>query len=145
MQTSFSDGKSIPSKLYLFIKGLMFVILCRSFMISSWFNVTITAYWKHLLPILLIGLIVAFLFLFNQENLYVIHHDSDLSYDIYNTITEDNQRQTHYCDVNFLWIKNFFYNFICFIINCDFYVIYFWIYYTFFIIIYRRNKVICYC
>ena len=28
----------------------------------SWFNTTVTAYWKHLLSFLLIGLIVAFLF-----------------------------------------------------------------------------------
>ena len=36
--------------------------------------------------------------------------------------------------------KDFFDNFICFIINYDFYVINFWIHYTLFIIIYRRNK-----
>ena len=34
-QSSFSNGKFIPAQLYLFIKGLMFVILCRSFLISS--------------------------------------------------------------------------------------------------------------
>ena len=32
----------------------------------------------------------------NQENLYMIHHDSSLFYDIYNTITEHNRRQTYY-------------------------------------------------
>ena len=37
-----------------------------------------------------------FCFLFNQENLRMIHHNSNLFYDIYNTITEHNQRQTHY-------------------------------------------------
>ena len=31
---------------------------------------------------------------------------------------------------NFNWIKKFFYNFICFIINHDFHVITFWIHYT---------------
>ena len=36
-------------------------------------------------------LIVAFLFLFNQENLYLIHRNSDSFYDIYDTITEHNQ------------------------------------------------------
>ena len=46
-QSPFSDGKFIPFQLYLFIKGLVFVILCRSFLISSWFNATVTAYWKH--------------------------------------------------------------------------------------------------
>ena len=37
-----------------------------------------------------------FCFLFNQENLRMIHHNSNLFYDIYNTITEHNQRQTYY-------------------------------------------------
>ena len=37
-----------------------------------------------------------FCFLFNQENLHMIHHNSNLFYDIYNTITEHNQGQTHY-------------------------------------------------
>ena len=35
-------------------------------------------------------------FICNQENLYMIHHESDLFYDIYNTTNENNQRQTHY-------------------------------------------------
>ena len=39
---------------------------------------------------LLIEFIVAFCFLSNQENLYVIHHNLDLFYDIYNTINEHN-------------------------------------------------------
>ena len=37
-----------------------------------------------------------FCFLSNQENLRMIHHNSNLFYDIYNTINEHNQRQTHY-------------------------------------------------
>ena len=37
-----------------------------------------------------------FCFLSNQENLHMIHRNSDLFYDIYNTINEDNGRQTHY-------------------------------------------------
>ena len=41
--------------------------------------------------------------------------------------------------------EKFFYNFICFIINHDFYVITFWMHYTLFIMISRRNKIICYC
>ena len=56
----FSDGKCIPFQLYLFRKGLIFVVLCRSFLISSWFNVTVTAYWKDLWYFLLIGFIVPF-------------------------------------------------------------------------------------
>ena len=43
----------------------------------------------------------------------------------------------------FKWIKNFIYNFICFITNHDFYVIGLWMHYTFFIIKLVRNKVIC--
>ena len=34
----------------------------------------------------------------------MIQHDSDLFYDIYNTITEHNQRQTHYLSL----IPNYF-------------------------------------
>ena len=36
-----------------------------------------------------------FSFLTNQENLYMIQHNSDLFYDIYNTINDHNRRQTH--------------------------------------------------
>ena len=45
-----------------------------------------------LLSFLLIGFIVAILFSSNQENLDMIHYDKDLFYDIYNTITEHNQK-----------------------------------------------------
>ena len=41
-------------------------------------------------------------------------------------------------------IKNFFYNFICFITNHDFYVVGFWMHDTLFIINLVRNKVVCY-
>ena len=41
-----------------------------------------------MLPFLLIGFIVAFLFLSNQKDLYMIHNNSDLFYDIYNTINK---------------------------------------------------------
>ena len=94
---SFSDGKFIPSQLYLFIKGLIFVIVCRFFLISSWFKVKkIICY-----PFLLLKI---YDFLSNHENLYMIHHNSDLFSDIYNTINEDNPRQTHYL----LSILNYF-------------------------------------
>ena len=81
------------------------------FLIFSWFNATVTAYWKHLLSFFLIGFIVAVCFLSNQENLYMIHQDSDLYYDVYNAINEYNQRQTHYFSLNlsmyfdiFFWV-----------------------------------------
>ena len=82
---------------YLSLKGLIFVILSVSFFVSSWFNATVTAYSMYLLSFLLIWIII-FSFLPNQENLYnlyTIHHDSDLYFDIYNTINEHNWRQNH--------------------------------------------------
>ena len=36
-------------QLYLLIKSLTFDILCDSFLIPSWFNATVAAYWEHLL------------------------------------------------------------------------------------------------
>ena len=60
-----SDEKFVPGRLYLFIKGLIFVVLGISFLISSWFNLAVTVYWKHLLSFLLIGFVVAFLLLSN--------------------------------------------------------------------------------
>ena len=45
-QSTFSGGKFIPSQSYLFMNGLIFVILYRSFLISSWFNATVTVYWN---------------------------------------------------------------------------------------------------
>ena len=77
------------------MKSLIVVFLWGSFFINSWFNATVIAYWKHLLSFLLMGFIDAFLFLSNQENLYMIHDDSDLFYEIYNTTTANNWKQTH--------------------------------------------------
>ena len=55
-QSPFSDGKCIPSQLYLFVKVFIFVILSGFFHIFhhdlKWL------YWKHLLTFLLIGFIV---------------------------------------------------------------------------------------
>ena len=44
----------------------------------------------------------------NQENWYMIHYNSDLFYDIYNTINEHNWRQTHYLSLilNYFDISN---------------------------------------
>ena len=140
-QSFFSDGKFIPCQLHLFIKGLIFIILCRSLFISSWFNMTVTAYWKQLLYFLLMGFIVVFLFFIQSgESTYdspqlgfILHKPNTL-----------HQFQIILISI-FKWIKKLFYNFICFVINHDFYVITFSVHYMFFIIIYRRNKVICYC
>ena len=93
-QLSFSDGKCIPSQLYLFIKSLIFVSLCGSFLISLCDCYSIL---KTFVIFFVDGIYCwCFCFLSSQENLYMIHHDWDLFYDIDNTITEHNQRQTHY-------------------------------------------------
>ena len=60
----------------------------------------------------------------------MIHHDSNLRYDNYNTINKHNQRQTHY--ISLIW--NYFG------IYFGIYGITFWMHYTLFIIIYRRSK-----
>ena len=90
-----SNGKFLPSQLCLFIKGLIFVFLSECFPIPSWFNAIVTAYWKHL-SFFIDGIYCCFFcFLSNQENLYMMHHNSDLFY-IYDIINEHNWRQTHY-------------------------------------------------
>ena len=61
--------------------------------------------------------IVAFSLFSSQENLYMIHHDLDLFYDIYNSITEVKQRQTIYFLILFLNHEKVLYNFMCFITN----------------------------
>ena len=90
--------------------------------------------------------LLIFCFLSNQENLYIIHHNSDLFYDIYNITNEHNWRQTHRFQIIlisiFKWIKKLFSNFVCFIINHDLYVITFSMHYMLLIIIYRRSKVV---
>ena len=44
LQSPPSDGKIVTSHLYLFLKGLIFVIISGSFSITSRFYATITAY-----------------------------------------------------------------------------------------------------
>ena len=100
-QSSFSHGKFIPTQLYLFIKDLIFEDLFLFLhdvtrLLQRIENMCYLFYWWALL--------LLFCFLSNQENLYTIHHDSDLFYDIYNTIHEHNRRQTHY----FSSILNYF-------------------------------------
>ena len=61
----------------------------------------------------------------------MIWDNSDLPYDICNTINDDNQRQTYYRSSIFQIIlvsikerfKKFFSNFICFVFNHDFFSI----------------------
>ena len=54
-------GKFISSQLYLLIWGLIFDILSGWLPISWWFSATVIAYWKHLLSLVFLGFIVAFL------------------------------------------------------------------------------------
>ena len=108
---------------------------------------------KAFLSLLFIRFIAAFLFLFSQDNLYMIHLNSDLFYDICNTINEHNHRQTFITTFHlfqiilisiFEWFKKFFYNFICCITYHDLYVITLRMPYRLFILIFRRNKFNCY-
>ena len=65
---------------------------------------TVTEYLKHLLSFLSMIFIVLFCLLSSQENLYMIHPDSDLFYEIHDTKNEHNQRLTYY----FSAILNYF-------------------------------------
>ena len=56
----------------------------------------VTADWKHLLSFLLIGFIVVFLFFIQSGESIYDPQQLGFYYDIYNIITEHNQRQTHY-------------------------------------------------
>ena len=49
-------------------------------------------------------LLLLFYFSSNQESLWMIHHDSNLFYNVYNSINEHNWRQTHYLSL----ISNYF-------------------------------------
>ena len=51
---------------------------------------------KAFIIIFIDGISCCFLVLSNQENLYSIHHDLELFFNIYNTINEHNRRQTNY-------------------------------------------------
>ena len=146
----FFDGWFIPSQLSSFMKGLIFAIFCEYFL-----------YFYNLIPILQHiesadyifdwwNLFLLSCFLSSLENLYMIHLDLDLFYDICNTINEHSQRYNHYLSLtsppNWIsikkWLKKFFNNFICIFINHEFYVITLWINYRLLITVFRRNKLI---
>ena len=100
-QSSFCDGKFIPSQLYSFVKGLILLFFADLFLFLR--NLTqllqrigstyYLFYWQDLL--------LLFNFLSNQENWYMIHHDSDLFCDIYNTTAEHNRICFLLQDLNF--------------------------------------------
>ena len=100
------------------------------------------------------NLLLHFCFLSNQDNLYMIHCNLGLLYDIYNTImnTVKDKLATFHWFFQLILIfffelfRKFFYNFICFIIHHDFYIATFWMDFTCYIIInFRRNKINCFC
>ena len=162
-QSSFSDGKFIPSQLCLFIKGLISLILSECFPISSWFHdlmlllcyaTVMLLLWKHLSSFLLMGFIVAFLFFIQSgESVYDLPCLKFISWNLQsnkwiqsktNSLPLTDTSNPIWC-VLFKkeWFKKVFYNFICFIINHDFYVITFWMNYTLFIIIFGKNTINC--
>ena len=102
-QSSFSDRNLIPFQLYLFIKGLTFVILCWSFLISSWFIATVTTYWKHLLSFYWYNLLLLFLLFIQPGESINDPQYLDLFHDIYNTMNKYNQGQTDYLSSIFLY------------------------------------------
>ena len=61
-------GKFMSCQLYLSMWGLMFNILCGFLPISWWFNATVIEYWTHLLSLVFLGFIVAFVFAIHFEN-----------------------------------------------------------------------------
>ena len=125
------------------------MLFFAEFLISSWFNATDTAYWKHLLSFRLIDLLLLFCF-YTIRRMYIW----SASFKIYlmtfiiqwMTTTKNKITTSHWCvEWNMIaikkWFKTFFSNLICFIINNDIYVITFWMH-MLFIIIFRRNKLI---
>ena len=162
-QSSFSDGKFIPSQLCLFIKDLISLILSECFPISSWFHdlmlllcyaTVMLLLWKHLSSFLSMGFIVAFLFFIQSgESVYDLSCLTFISWHLQcnkcmqsktNSLPLTDTSNPIWC-VLFKkeWFKKFFYNFIWFIINHDFYVITFWMNYTLFIIIFGKNTINC--
>ena len=89
--------------------------------------------------VIIITRIYCWFFLSNQENIYMIHHLSDLFYDLFNIRNQHYQNKItpfHWFFLAYFisiknWFKIFFNNFICFIINHDFSVT----------SVFRRNKV----
>ena len=93
----------------------------------------------------MIGFFVVFLS--NGENLYGIYLNVDLFYDICNTINEPKDKITvsHWCFqsnlVSINWLKKFFSNFICVIINYEFCVLTLQMHYILFISVFGGNKI----
>ena len=94
MQNIWNDWKIYYFPVIFIYKRFNACCSLWTFIVSSTFNVTITAYWKHLLSFLLIEFVAASLFFIQtEESIYMIHHDWDLFYDIYNTINKHYQEK----------------------------------------------------
>ena len=84
----FSVRKCIAPQLYLFIKCLILILFADSFLFLhdlTWMlhyieSIYYVFYWLDFL--------LLFLFLFNQENLFIIHHNLQLFYEFYDTTNE---------------------------------------------------------
>ena len=90
-QPFFHGAWFITFMLYLFIKGLIFDIHCGFFPLSSWFNATVAAYWKHLSSSS-IRFLFAFLFFIQSGEPLCDPTCFRFFYDIYNPSNLHNQR-----------------------------------------------------
>ena len=103
------------------------VILCGTFLISSWFNATVTAYWKHLLSSLLLMGFIGF-FIQTGESIYDPPQFRFILWHLqYNKLTQSKIKSFY---LSFMFINyfdsyhfEFFNNFICILTNLDFLVI----------------------
>ena len=111
-----------------------------------WFLHDLTRLLQRIESIAIFLLIGFFCFLSNQDNLYMNHKNSDLFYDIYNTINAHNWRQTYYFSKKFpnYLLKNdlkmFLVIFPTLSLILIFLLINFQMHYMLFIIVFGRNK-----
>ena len=110
-------------------KRLNLCFFCESLSISAWFNATVSAYWKHLyyhfywLDLLLFYPIWRIYIWSTTTQIYFL----TLTIKKMNTIKDKIAILNRCFHLNLIfrkkWLKMFFYNPVCFIINYSFYVI----------------------
>ena len=92
---------------------------------------------------------MAFRFLAIYENLYMIHRNLDLFYDIFNAINHRYQIQIHYLSFILLKFSDFLvkknHNAFILLPNHNLFVITLWMNSTCIVSIFERKKVNCYC
>ena len=96
VQSSFSDGTFIPSQLYLVIKSLIIFFILVDLFIFLHDLARLLKCIDNICYLFSDVIFCCFFFLSIQKNLYTIHRNLDLFYDIYNGINKHNQRSTHY-------------------------------------------------